>query len=67
MFSLFAHHAEAMFNVEVFGRDYPGDGMTEHVIFTAVAIAVLALMSYGTYAGIRDYLRWRRRPVEVKS
>lgn len=67
MFSLFAHHAEAMFNVEVFGRDFPGDGMTEHAIFAGVAIAVLALMGYGTYAGIRDYFRWKRRPVEVKS
>jgi hypothetical protein len=66
MLSLFAHHAEAMFNVEINGKDYPGDGMTEHVIFAGVAIAMLILMGYGTYAGIRDVLRWKRRPVEVK-
>lgn len=67
MLSLFAHHAEAMFNVEVFGRDFPGDGMTEHAIFAAVAITMIVLMSYGTYAGVRDYLSWKRKPIEVKS
>ena len=36
MFSLFAHHAEAFFKVEINGRDYPGDGMTEHAIFAAM-------------------------------
>ena len=66
MFSLFAHHAEAFFNIEINGRDYP-DGMTEHVILAGVAIATLVLMSYGTYAGIRDVLRWKRRAVAVKA
>jgi hypothetical protein len=66
MFSLLAHHAEAFFKVEINGRDYP-DGMTEHAIFYAITIAVLALMSYGTYAGVRDYFRWKRGPVTVKS
>ena len=66
MLSLFAHHAEAFFKVEINGRDYP-DGMTEHVIFAGIAITALVLMSYGTYAGIRDFLRWKRRPVEVKA
>jgi hypothetical protein len=66
MLSLFAHHAEAFFKIEINGRDYP-DGMTEHVIFAAVAVTVLVGMSYGIYAGARDFLRWRRRPVEVKA
>ena len=66
MLSLFAHHAEAFFKIEINGRDYP-DGMTEHVIFAAVAITGLVLMSYGIYAGVRDVLRWKRRPVEVKA
>jgi hypothetical protein len=66
MFSLLAHHAEAFFKVEIAGRDYP-DGMTEHVIFAGVMISALVLMSYGLYAGVRDYMRWKRRPVEVKA
>jgi hypothetical protein len=52
--------------VEINGRDYP-DGMTEHVIFAGIAIGVLVLMSYGIYAGVRDFLRWKRRPAEVKA
>ncbi|HEY1189963.1 MAG TPA: hypothetical protein VGE74_20100 [Gemmata sp.] len=66
MFSLLAHHAEAFFKVEINGRDYP-DGMTEHAIFFAIGTAVLLLMSYGIYAGVRDVFRWRRGPVEVKA
>ena len=66
MFGLLAHHAEAFFKVEINGRDYP-DGMTEHIIFAGVLIAVLLFMSYGLYAGVRDFLRWKRRPVEVKA
>jgi hypothetical protein len=66
MFSLFAHHAESYFAIEIAGRDFP-DGPTEHVIGAAIAISVLVFMSYGIYAGVRDFLRWRRRPVEVKA
>ncbi len=66
MLSLFAHHAEAFFNIEINGRDYP-DGMTEHVIFAGIAIGVLVCMSYGIYAGVRDFRRWKSRPVEVKA
>lgn len=66
MLSLFAHHAEAFFKIEINGRDYP-DGMTEHAVFAGVGFAVLIAMSYGTYAGVRDFLRWRRRPAEVKA
>jgi hypothetical protein len=66
MFSLLAHHAEAFFKVEINGRDYP-DGMTEHVIFAGILISALVLMTYGLYAGVRDYMRWKRRPVEVKA
>ena len=66
MFGLFAHHAEAFFKVEINGRDYP-DGMTEHVVMAGIAITALVLMSYGIYAGVRDFLRWKRRPVEVKA
>ena len=70
MLSLFAHHAEAFFKVEIGGRDFPeGDAMGEHVVFVAVIAAVLILMSYGIFAGIRDFIRWRRRPAaaEVKA
>jgi hypothetical protein len=66
MLSLFAHHAEAFFSLEINGRDYP-NGMTEHVIMAGVAITVLVFMSYGIYAGVRDFLRWKRKPVEVKA
>jgi hypothetical protein len=66
MLSLFAHHAEAFFKVEINGRDYP-DGMTEHAIFAGIMITALVLMSYGLYAGVRDYLRWKRKPVTVKA
>jgi hypothetical protein len=66
MLSLFAHHAEAFFKIEINGRDYP-DGMTEHAIFAGIAVGVLVCMGYGIYAGVRDVLRWRRRPVEVKA
>ncbi len=65
MLSLLAHHAEAFFVLEINGRDYP-DGMTEHVIGAAMAITALVLMSYGIYAGIRDYRRWKASPVSVK-
>jgi hypothetical protein len=66
MLSLFAHHAEALIAIEINGRDYP-NGMTEHVIMAAIAITVLVFMGYGIYAGTRDFLRWKRRPAEVKS
>lgn len=66
MLSLFAHHAEAFFKVEINGRDYP-DGMTEHAIFAGTAGAILLFMGYGIYAGIRDFQRWRRGPVGVKA
>lgn len=66
MSSLFAHHAEAFIAIEINGRDYP-DGMTEHVIFFALAAAVLTFMSYGIYAGIRDLRRWKRNPVAAKA
>ncbi len=67
MFGLFAHHAEAFFKVEINGRDYPSDGMGEHVAFGAIMIAVLVFMSYGIFASVRDFRRWKTRPVEVKA
>ena len=66
MLSLLAHHAEAIFKVEIYGRDYPNDGMTEHVIVYGITLVVLACMSYGIYAGIRDIRRWKASPVSVK-
>jgi hypothetical protein len=66
MFSLFAHHAEGYFQIEIAGHAFP-DGMTEHAIFAGILISVLVFMSYGIYAGIRDFRRWRSRPVEVKA
>jgi hypothetical protein len=67
MFGLFAHHAEAFFKIEINGRDFPGDGMTEHAIFAGVMFAAVALMSYGLFASVRDLRRWRRRGAEVKA
>ncbi len=66
MSSLFAHHAEAFFKVEINGRDYP-DGMTEHVIMAGIAITVLVFMSFGIYASIRDFRRWKRGAVTAKA
>lgn len=66
MLSLFAHHAEAFFKVEINGRDYP-DGMTEHVVFGAIAVGVLVFMGYGIYAGVRDFRRWRSTPAVAKA
>ena len=67
MLSLLAHHAEAFLKVEIFGRDYPDDGMTEHVIFFGIAITALVFMSYGIYAGVRDLRRWKASPASVKA
>ena len=58
--SLFAHHAEAVFKVEILGRDYP-DGMTEHAVMIGLAAVVLAAVSYGLYAAVRDCRRWLRK------
>lgn len=66
MLCLFAHHAEAFFSIEINGRDYP-NGMTEHVIMAGIAITVLVFMSYGIYAGVRDFRRWKRGAVAVKA
>ncbi len=65
MLSLFAHHAEAFFKVEIAGRDYP-DGMTEHVIFITLGVAALALMGYGLYSAVRDIRRWKRGTAVAK-
>jgi hydrogenase/urease accessory protein HupE len=59
---LFAHHAEAVFKVEIMGREFP-NGMTEHVIGFSLAAAVVALAVYGAFAAFRDWRRARaRRP-----
>jgi hypothetical protein len=61
--ALFAHHAEAVFKVEILGREFP-NGMTEHVIGFGLAAAVVALAAYGAFAALRDWRRSRaRRPV----
>jgi hypothetical protein len=67
MSSLFAHHTEAFFQVEVMGRSFP-DGMTEHVLTYAATAFVLGLLTYGAVAAVRDLVRWRRarRPAAVE-
>jgi len=60
--TVFAHHAEAYFEMEIMGRSFP-DGMTEHAIaYTALAM-IVGLVSYGAYSAIRDLRRWRTRKV----
>jgi hypothetical protein len=46
-------------DIDINGQPFP-DGPTEHVIVLAVVVAVTILMSYGAYAMIRDFRRWRR-------
>jgi hypothetical protein len=57
---VFAHHAEAFFQIEVMGHPFP-DGPTEHALLSAAVAVASLLMAYGAYAGLRDLLRWRRR------
>jgi len=59
--TLFAHHAEAYFAVEINGRSFP-DGMTEHAIVIGVGAVVLGFVAYGLYAALRDIRRWRLAP-----
>jgi hypothetical protein len=64
--TLFAHHARGIIDLEVMGYDLTPDGMTEHVIAFAIAAVLLALLSYGAYAAVRDFLGWRRRRVAAR-
>ncbi len=62
---LFGHHATGYLemlglDIEVNGRDFP-DGATEHVVALVVLVAVVVFMSYGIFAMIRDFIRWRQR------
>lgn len=61
--SLFAHHTEAFFQIEIFGRSFP-DGMTEHVLAVVLGVAVVGLSCYGAYAAVRDLIRRKKRPVD---
>lgn len=67
MRGLFGHHAKGILEIEFMGHDLGPDGPMEHVIALVITLAVVALMSYGLYSGIRDYLRWRRRRQTVNS
>jgi hypothetical protein len=67
--ALFAHHAQGFLesiglDIDVNGKPFP-DGPAEHVIALVVLLVMLVLMSYGAYALVRDYRRWRRARVEV--
>jgi hypothetical protein len=64
--AVFAHHTEAFFKVEILGRDFP-DGMTEHAIMLGLSAVLLALVSYGAYAAVRDCRRWLRKPTASPS
>jgi hypothetical protein len=57
---MFAHHTEAVFKVEIMGREFP-NGMTEHVITFGLAAALFALAAYGAFAALRDWRRSRSR------
>jgi hypothetical protein len=52
---LFAHHI----GVELFGKEFAPETPLEHVCAFAIMTVVLGLMSYGAYAAIRDFRRWR--------
>ncbi|MDB5307813.1 MAG: hypothetical protein JWO38_2015 [Gemmataceae bacterium] len=58
--SLFGHHAEAYFQIEINGRGFP-DGMTEHALAIAVAVVAIGVMGYGIFSAVRDLIRWRTR------
>jgi hypothetical protein len=67
--ALFAHHAQGFLesiglDIDVNGKPFP-DGPAEHVIALVVLLVMLGLMSYGAYALVRDYRRWRRARVEA--
>jgi hypothetical protein len=59
MFALFAHHMKSWLglDIEVNDQPFPG-GMLDH----ALVVVALVLMAYGAFAGIRDVVRWLRRP-----
>lgn len=58
---LFGHHAKNMLGLEIEINEQPfPDGPTEHVIVLGVLVVVLVLMSYGAYAMVRDFRRWRK-------
>jgi len=63
--ALFAHHAEAFFQIEINGQPFP-DGPTEHLIAAGFGFVAVVLMAYGAYAGCRDLLRWRQRQLDMK-
>jgi hypothetical protein len=54
---LLAHHM----GVEFMGREFAPETPMEHAIFLSIAVVVLGLMSYGAYAAVRDFRRWRAR------
>ena len=58
--SLFAHHADAFFQIEINGQPFPS-GMTEHTIAFGLTAVAAALVAYGAYAALRDLLKWRQR------
>jgi hypothetical protein len=58
---LFAHHAEAFFQIEINGQPFPS-GMTEHTLAYSLAAVTLTLAAYGAYSMLRNVLAWRRKP-----
>jgi hypothetical protein len=61
MMGLFGHHTKGILEIEVMGHDLGPDGPMEHVIALVITLTVVVLMSYGLYAGIRDWKRWRQQ------
>ncbi len=57
---LFGHHTEAFLQIEIMGRSFP-TGPLEHAIAFGITGIALLLILYGAYAGVRDFLHWRRR------
>jgi len=58
--TLFGHHAKAILDIEVMGYELTPDTATEHAVALGIVVVVLALMGYGAFALVRDFLRWRR-------
>jgi hypothetical protein len=53
---LYGHHVA----VEFFGHEFSPETPMEHVLAFGITGIVLALVTYGAYAAIRDFRRWRR-------
>jgi hypothetical protein len=64
---LFAHHAEGILEIEVFGKDIMPGTAFEHVVAGVIALAVAFFLLYGIWASVRDLYRWARRLATART